>query len=262
MNKHILIKWKEINLSATIHFPKYYQTDNKLYPLIIICHGFIGSKVGVNRLFVKASEELSSDAAIVIRFDYSGCGESEGDYGDSCFQDFISQTIRVIDYALKINGGDPNHLVLIGHSLGGAVAMITAVKDNRVKKLILWSPVANPYKDILSIVGGKDNIKIQELLALDYFGFSLKKEFLLSLANYHPLKVARDFTGDVLVVHGTADEEISVQYCFHYYYAFRSRPTGNCDKQVIMGANHTFSSIMGYRELMDTTREWLWKTNL
>ncbi|WP_163100467.1 alpha/beta hydrolase family protein [Peribacillus alkalitolerans] len=262
MNKQIQIKWKDLNLSAIIHFPAcYLEGKNKRYPLIIICHGFIGSKVGVNRLFVKAAEELSKLDAIVLRFDYSGCGESEGNYGENHFDDLVSQTIQVIDFALTIEEVDPNHLILIGHSLGGAVAMITAARDDRVKKLVLWSAVANPFKDILSIVGVNKYEKLQGRMELDYLGYPLKKEFFLSMANHHPLKNVGNFTGDVLVVHGTEDEEIPVEYCFHYFYALRSRPIGRCKKQVIMGANHTYSSIKGYRELMDTTLEWLIKAN-
>ena len=56
---------------------------------IIICHGFIGSKVGVDRLFVKAAEEFTMDGAIVLRFDFAGCGESSGNYGETGLDAFI-----------------------------------------------------------------------------------------------------------------------------------------------------------------------------
>ena len=54
------IQWKNETLAATIDFPKNL-VFGKQYPFIIICHGFIGSKVGVDRLFVKAAEEFTMD---------------------------------------------------------------------------------------------------------------------------------------------------------------------------------------------------------
>jgi uncharacterized protein len=260
MNKQLKIAWKGKELAATVHFPaSYYETIKKtaLYPLIIICHGFIGSRIGVNRLFVKTSEEISSHDAIVVRFDYIGCGESEGTYGDNGLDDLINQTISVIDFSLKIEQVNTDQLLLIGHSLGGAVALLTAVADQRVKKLVLWSAVANPYRDILNIVGKECIQKFQESPVMDYLGYSFSKEFFQSLAKYQPLQELAKFHGDVLVVHGTDDEEIKVDYCFHYYYAFRSRLVGTCEKQVILGANHTYSSIDGFRHLINSTKEWL-----
>lgn len=260
MNKQLKIAWKGKELAATVHFPTSYDENSKeasRYPLIIICHGFIGSRIGVNRLFVKTSEEISSHEAIVVRFDYVGCGESEGTYGENGLEDLIDQTISVINFSLKIEQVNTDQLLLIGHSLGGAVALLTAVKDQRVKKLVLWSAVANPFKDIINIVGKDCYDSLHGSTIMDYLGYTFKKEFFQSLAKYQPLQELAKFKGDVLVIHGTNDEEIKVDYCFHYYYAFRSRLEGTCEKQVILGANHTYSSIEGFRQLINATKEWL-----
>jgi uncharacterized protein len=260
MNKQLKIVWKGKELAATVHYTtSYYEASKKtsLYPLIIICHGFIGSRIGVNRLFVKTSEEISAHEAIVVRFDYVGCGESEGIYGENGLEDLIDQTKSVIDFSLKIENVNHNELLLIGHSLGGAVALLTAAEDQRVKKLVLWSAVANPFRDIINIVGKDCYDRLQESPIMDYQGYSFKKKFFHSLAKYQPLQELAKFNGDVLVVHGTDDEEIKVDYCFHYYYAFRSRLVGTCEKQVILGANHTYSSLEGFRQLINATKEWL-----
>jgi uncharacterized protein len=263
MNKHMNIHWRGNYLAATVHFPASYHVANEinqLYPLIIICHGFVGSRIGVNRLFVKTSEEISGHEAIVVRFDYYGCGESEGNYGESCFEDFLDQTKIVIDFSLILDKVNKDELLLIGHSLGGAVALLTAAQDQRVKKLVLWSAVGNPYRDITKIVGRERfNPESDEI---DFLGYSFKKKFFQSLAEFHPLQEIDKFNGDVLVVHGTADEEIKVDYCFLYYYAFRSRIVGTCEKQVILGANHTYSSLDSYRQLILTTKEWLFSKNV
>lgn len=265
MIKNTYIYWENKKLAGTIHFPLSYQNGNtletKLFPVFIICHGFVGSRIGVNRLFVKASEEISFLDAIVVRFDYVGCGESEGNYGENSLDDLIDQTKCVIDFALTISQVDVNQLVLIGHSLGGAVSLLTAASDKRIHKLILWAAVANPYSDIVNIVGVEQLKSLEFGTEIDYLGYSLKDKFFNSLVEHQPLDEALNFSGDVLVVHGSGDEEISVEYCDRYYDIFGSRRKGICGKQVIEGADHTFSTAVHYRQLMDVTKKWLLSVN-
>lgn len=257
MIKHTSIDWEDRKLAAAIHYPDSYGKEDKNYSVIVICHGFVGSKVGINRLFVKAAHELSLEESIIVRFDYFGCGESEGDYGKSCIDDWITQTKSAIEYSLKIDHVDQENLVLLGHSLGGAVALLTAAKDQRVKRLVLWSAVGQPFKDITGIVGEERMRVLEESGEFDYQGYSLRRNFINSLKKYQPLKLVSDFKGDVLLIHGSADEEINVNHCYNYYYAFRTRKQGSCDKRIINGANHTFSSELTYRQLIQETREWI-----
>ncbi|WP_078381804.1 alpha/beta hydrolase family protein [Sutcliffiella halmapala] len=259
MKSTLAIDWQGINLSVSIEYPtSYFDNDmkNALFPVIIICHGFIGSKVGVNRLFVKASKELTLKNYIIVRFDYLGCGESEGEYGNNTMHDMIHQTKQVISLVKKLERTDSTNLTLIGHSLGGAVALLTAIKEQSVKKLILWSAVGNPFLDIMNIIK-KRVTDLDYHDTFDYQGFLLKKDFLLSLKEYEPLKWSFNYTGDVLVIHGDEDEEISVHYSTQYELAFHSRQTGAMKKHIISGADHTYSSHSTYNQLIQTTIDWM-----
>jgi uncharacterized protein len=255
MREQLMIRWKKELLAATIDYPANLKSWHK-YPLYIICHGFIGSKVGVDRLFVKAAEELNKDQAIVLRFDYSGCGESSGNYGKMGLHDLIDQTRTIIDYAYHLKQVDPNQITLLGHSLGGATAVLTASKDTRVKRLILWSSVARPYEDIKQIVGREKVRSLKNETAIDYMGYSLTRPFFDSLSVYQPLLAAVEFPGNVLILHGTGDEDIPVSYAQEYEKSFAKRVTGHCTRHEIEGANHTISNGKHFLELIQTTRRW------
>lgn len=256
MKKQILINWKQEKLAAVIDYPENLQAERK-YPLLIICHGFVGSKVGVDRLFVKTSDALMKDEWIVLRFDYSGCGESSGDYGKTGLQDMIDQTRTVIDYGFNLKQVDQNEMTLLGHSLGGATAALTAANDRRIKRLILWSAVAYPYKDIKRIVGTEKVRLLRTVSSIDYLGYGLTKQFFDSLAGYEPLKAACDFSGDVLLIHGTDDEDIAVSYVRDYEKVFMNRNSGECLTREIREANHTFSNSEHFSQLLGCTRSWL-----
>ena len=134
-----------------LHLPE--GAHHRKVPLIVLLHGFVGSKVGEHRLFVKAARHFTEKGYGVFRFDFSGCGESDGDYADVTVTKQLSEVQAVLNYVSVLPEVDANNIILIGHSLGGAVASLTAAKDRRIRKLILWSPVGKPYEDIAEILG-------------------------------------------------------------------------------------------------------------
>ncbi|GIP60567.1 alpha/beta fold hydrolase [Paenibacillus sp. FSL W8-0186] len=261
MERQIVINHGEEKITASIHYPgetvKREGRCKDRVPLIIICHGFVGSRIGVDRLFVKAARELASEGNLVVRFDYIGCGESSGEYGQEGIDSMIAQTRTVLDYGLSCGDIDPTRVILIGHSLGGAIALLTAVRDRRVKKLILWSSVGYPFNDIVKITGRNVYDEAQEKGVADYLGYGFTPVFFDSLGTYQPFQEAIKFSGDVLVVHGTSDDAIPVDYAFLFQKVFWMRPEGRCDKEIIFQADHTYSSGEHRSQLLLKTKEWL-----
>ncbi|PZE21768.1 alpha/beta hydrolase [Paenibacillus xerothermodurans] len=254
MEHQITIRSDQEELAATLHYPARTGAKN---PIIIIAHGFVGSRIGVDRLFIKAARELSRQGYMVLRFDHGGCGESTGEYGAGGLDAMIDQTRHVIDYALSIDCVDPARVVLLGHSLGGAVAVLTAARDKRIKSLILWSAVAHPFNDIVKIMGKQRYEHAVQVGSADYLGYTFKPSFFDSLTRHQPLEQTRRFNGDVLVIHGTNDDVIPVDYCLLYQKLFWLRPQGQCDKEIIFQADHTYSSHQAYTKLVGTTVQWL-----
>ncbi|MDN4526067.1 alpha/beta hydrolase family protein [Fictibacillus fluitans] len=263
MEKQGYFLWKDYKLTATVHYPRHtLGIPQAKLPIVIICHGFTSNRIGVDRLFVKTAQQLTSSQFAVLRFDYAGCGESEGSYGENTFQDLISQTQAAIDYATKLPCIDSREIILLGHSLGGAVAVHTATINPRVKDLILWASVGNPYEDIVNIVGKNECKCLPEKGYVDHLGYSLKADFLQSLQAYHPIKELSRFTGDVLLLHGTEDKDIPSRYCSHFSDSARTRSRGDTQLQLIKGANHTFSSIHHFNDLLAQTLNWLNRQSL
>lgn len=258
MEQHVQIQSSHVQLAATLHLPVNQQQEGK-YPLVIICHGFVGNRIGVNRLFVKAAREFSSHGLAVLRFDYEGCGESPGEYGSYEFGRFIQQTKDVIDYGTNIPGVDKDHIILLGHSLGGAVAALTASEDKRIKKLMMWAAVGHPFHDIVQIIGQSEYDRTKIVPYIDHEGYGLTNHFLSSLQRYSPLEQCKTFHGDVFLAHGTNDEVIPSDYCALYQHAFKRGSSKSVVKEWIPGADHTFSSLAGSEALYMHSLQWLLK---
>lgn len=258
MERTIHIPSGDISLAATWHDPEI-PTGKKSAksPLVIICHGFIGSRMGVNRLFVKAARELSAHGFAVLRFDYGGCGESGGDYGAGGLDVLLKQTRDVLDYAFGQEQVDHERVSLLGHSLGGAVSMLTASQDKRIHSLVTWAAVARPYEDIVRIVGEQEYGEALSYGHTDHCGYLLTDRFFHSLQGPLPLRQAKQFEGDALLLHGNRDDVITVDSMFHYEHELRLRRRGSCQTEVVIGGDHTFSSADSYNRLIASTVSWL-----
>jgi pimeloyl-ACP methyl ester carboxylesterase len=169
----------------------------------------------------------------------------------------IEQTVHVIHYAEKLKGIDPDQMILIGHSLGGAVATHTASVDKRITRLVLWSPVAYPFNDIVRIVGEHTYRQAKEKQYADFHGYLFSSSFIESMADYFPLKDIRNFTGDVLVIHGSSDDMVPSKYCFYFQKAALFRNKGTSDKEIIIGADHTYSNVRHKEQLFASTVKWI-----
>lgn len=261
MERSITISYQGLKLAGVVHYPcaKKRKQENQRWPAIIICHGFVGNRIGVNRLFVKAARKLASEGYFVLRFDYAGCGESDGEYGTYGMDGFIEQTRCALDYTLSIDCIDQSRVFLLGHSLGGAVARLTAERDRRVSSLILWAPVAHPFSDLLRIAGHDTYEEATHTGRAEYAGYFFSDAFFSSLSQAQPLIVGSALFDNVLIVHGTEDVDIPVDACYLYENVLRKRTTGQCEAYALQGADHTFSSAAHTEALFAQTCQWLQK---
>lgn len=257
MEKAIKLRYEDLELAATLHYPADGRKNDESSPAVVICHGFTGTRIGVDRLFVKTARALADAGYYVLRFDYGGCGESTGDYGALGFASMIAQTRTALDYVLDICDVNPQRVTLLGHSLGGAVALHTAVKDKRVRNLVLWSAAFHPFNDIVRIVGRDVYDQVMMKGEADYAGYALKPVFFESLAEHQPFQAALKFAGDVLLVHGTSDDVIPTDYSFVMQKLLWTRNEGSCEKEILFQADHTYSTRRHQEEAIRKTIEWL-----
>ncbi|MFS0576977.1 alpha/beta fold hydrolase [Sporosarcina sp. 179-K 3D1 HS] len=243
-------------LSGALHLPERRQLSAT--PLIVLLHGFVGSKVGEHRLFVKAARHFTNAGYAVARFDFSGCGESDGDYAEVTLTKQLQEVQAVLNHLSSIKEIDTRNIILIGHSLGGAVAAVTAAQDRRIKKLVLWSPVGKPHEDISGILGEDALEESKAKGRVDFQGFYVSHSFLEDLKNYEPIDAVRLYNGPALIIHAEADEDIPKEHAARYLAALHGRPLSQfAETHYIENADHTFSSYSFEKELFRTTTNWL-----
>lgn len=138
MVKELRVKIKNtrgLQLAGVLHVP----TGKAKYPAVIILHGFTGYKEEKN--IVELAKELSKRDIVVIRFDASGSGESEGMMKDDYrMTNYLSDINDVYKFIRQHPRVDAHRIGIWGHSMGAMLAIIWGSKHPEVKAICSVSP--------------------------------------------------------------------------------------------------------------------------
>ncbi|RJR29233.1 hypothetical protein C4564_02745 [Candidatus Microgenomates bacterium] len=107
--------------------------------LVIMSHGFRGSSIGPARTFVDFERILIKNGISVLRFDQPNSGNSEGDYVDSSFNEWVDTTTYFANKYL----GKGYQVSLLGQSMGASTTVVASARPEvkgKIKCLLLWVP--------------------------------------------------------------------------------------------------------------------------
>ena len=213
-------------------------------PAVVFFHGFTGTKAEPHRIFVKTARKLTSLGFYAFRFDFRGCGDSEGDFTEMTISGEISDASRSIDVLTTIEGVDANRIGVLGLSMGGCVAACVSGQDARVKSTVLWSPVSDEPPDLLQTMLGAyaNRPNPADEAFVDFWnGNTVGRAFFEELPHIKPSKQIQAFSGPLLILHGDNDETIPVIYGKRYYELMKDRDALT-EIEVISQADHTFNA--------------------
>jgi alpha/beta superfamily hydrolase len=134
--EHTTIPGYDIVLEACWHFPD----EKGLMPAVVVCHPhpLYGGNMSSNVVFGICQALAERDIA-ALRFNFRGVGKSQGEYGEGIGEQ--EDVKAALDFALASDNIDKERIGLAGYSFGGGVALPVALRDERVKRLALVSPV-------------------------------------------------------------------------------------------------------------------------
>lgn len=113
--------------------------DARSNKIVIFCHGYRGTSVGPSRFFVRTANILLESGISSLRFDQYGSGNSEGDFYDSSFVDWVD-TVKAIAADYLAEG---YKVALFGQSMGGAAVISAGSEMPDISSIVAWVPDPN-----------------------------------------------------------------------------------------------------------------------
>lgn len=203
---NVTIKRDGITLRGVLEGTDNLQNER----VAILMHGFQGDRgYQAGDLLYDLSQTLNRAGIPTLRFDFAGCGQSDGTFTDMTVLSEIMDGMKIIDFARAEMKAQ--QIYLVGHSQGGVVAsMLAAYYRDVISKEILLAPAATLKDDAL--LGECQGTKYDPNhipLTVDVHGEAVSGEYFRTAQLLPIYETAQHFMGPALLVHGLADTVVS-----------------------------------------------------
>lgn len=172
----------------------------------LFAHCFTCSKDSKGAAYI--SQALAARGIATLRFDFTGLGQSGGDFADSNFSSNVDDIVCAARY-LAQNHGAPQ--ILIGHSLGGAAVLAAAGRIAEAKAL---ATIGSPYdpRHVEHLIRNRDELIEKGEATVDIGGrpFRVRRQFLDDLASHDPSRHIGALRTALLIMHSPQDTIVPI----------------------------------------------------
>ncbi len=158
----------------------------------------------------RISTALAERGVAVLRFDFTGLGNSQGDFANTSFSSNIADLVAAADF-LRAQHEAPK--LLIGHSLGGAAVPLAAAK---IPECIGVATLNAPFdpQHVQHLFGeALETIKDKGAATVTLAGrsFTIRKDFVDDLMRHSPADNLRHLHRALLIFHATKDNIVGIE---------------------------------------------------
>ena len=235
-------------LVGVLHLPEKGKP-----PLVIICHGFQNSKT--DRKFIKLARVLQKEGICVFRFDFEGCGDSEGDPKEITIKNEVADLNSAFKTVQNEFDLDLKRVAFVGASLGNVVTSLL-LKQYKIsaKTLVFWSHAFN-QRELLKNWYSKEDIREIMKKGVIYKGDKkIGKNYFLENKNKDYSSALSELKLPILIIHGKEDKDVPLKFSQQL-----KRKSKNISLIVLPKANHKFDDFQSQEELVRHTQKWLRK---
>lgn len=156
----------------------------------------------------------------VLRFDFTGLGESEGDFADTNFSSNVADLVAAARF-LEAEYLGP--AILVGHSLGGAAVLQAAGQISSTEAVVTINAPADPGHVAHLLESDRAEIEATGQAEVTIAGrtFTVKRQFLDDLEGAKMETTIRNLRKPLLVCHAPMDNTVSVDNAAAIFQAAR-----------------------------------------
>jgi uncharacterized OsmC-like protein/alpha-beta hydrolase superfamily lysophospholipase len=197
-------------LSARIYHP--LEKKPKFWVLFAHCFTCSQNFKAVSNI----SNTLCNQGIAVMSFDFTGLGSSEGDFEDTNFSSNVQDLVLAAKF-MEDNYEAPS--LVIGHSLGGAAAILAANRLDSVKAIVTIGSPADPehvrhlFEDSAEKISSQGKAKVN----IGGRSFTIKQQFMEDLSNQQLTEILSKMRKSILILHSPQDRIVHVDNAAKLY---------------------------------------------
>lgn len=237
-------------IRGVISVPAGTEERGKALPWVLVLHGFKGFLDW--GFYPELVRRLCGRGLAVVRFNFSGSGIGEEPGVFSEEQAFLeNRPSREIEDADRVRTWidtgaipwlDGERRALLGHSMGGGVALIHAARRYDYRAIVAWAPVATFRRfpaDVEAVWRRQGYVEIPNMRTkqVHRLGMGWLEDLDTNPRTLDVVAACRRLSTPTLIVHGTEDEAVPLAEGRSLLEAF---PPDVARMEAVEGANHTF----------------------
>ncbi|MCA1797983.1 MAG: bifunctional alpha/beta hydrolase/OsmC family protein [Xanthomonadaceae bacterium] len=171
---------------------------------------------------IRAARDLSRALAragfAVLRFDFTGLGESDGDFSSTTFSSNLDDLEDAVGWLVE-NLAPPQ--MLVGHSLGGTAVLAVAERLDSVRALVTVGAPASADHVLEQFSEDLETIESEGSAEVQIAGrpFRIRRDFVDDARSYPLEERMRGLRRALLVLHSPVDEVVPVENAERIYTA-------------------------------------------
>jgi putative redox protein len=168
----------------------------------------------------RISRALSARGIAVLRFDFTGLGNSDGDFSNTNFSSNVQDLIAA---AKKLETDYQAPQLIIGHSLGGAAVLTAAQQLDSIKAVVTIAAPATAHHVEHLFRAESEKIHAEGEAVVDIGGreFRIKQQMLKDISEYNSTDQLANLNKALLVYHSPLDKVVSIDQAAQIYQAAR-----------------------------------------
>ncbi len=166
----------------------------------------------------RIARELAERGIAVLRFDFTGLGNSEGDFANTTFASNVEDLIHAAEHLAREHAAPQ---LLVGHSLGGAAVLMAAMRLPSVRAVATLGAPSEPshVKHLLEPAMGELHSKGEAEIKLAGRPFRIRREFVDDLERHGLQGNLDELRAALLVMHSPTDETVGIDHARALYVA-------------------------------------------
>jgi len=237
-------------LAATLDYPEGIEPLE--YAVMSHCFTCTRQTITTARL----SRGLASTGIAILRFDFTGLGDSEGVFAETHFRSMIEDIVCASEFLSK-HYKSPT--LLLGHSMGGTASLAASQLSNTtlrtVQRVVTLASPAYPAHVLHHFGSAMPLLEQGEDAEISVAGrtYPVKPSFVEDVESYDMSKHMADFNLDVLAARAGKDELVGAEAAEQILaYTLGDRCLVDID-----GADHLFSNRDHAAQLEQAVLNWL-----
>lgn len=169
----------------------------------------------------RIARALTDQGIAVLSFDFTGLGDSEGEFAETGFASQAADLLSAVDYLRRTHGQGP--AIMIGHSLGGTATLYAARKVEEVKGVATIGSPADPAHVTKLFECDLEEIERTGEARVSIGGrpFSVRRELVDDMRSHPPAEWLSSLRSNVLLFHSPVDTIVGIENAATLYEALR-----------------------------------------